>query len=623
MHPPCKNPNCKSVGQPHPNCRCYGDMADGGEVAHFCSQDREHDSQCEYFAEGGDAINPNEVVLDAAPPAHEEINPADVQIDPEINPDEVQIDSPSDGKYAGTAQTTAAGLEGAAQGIVGPLAPYAEMKLGISTPEDIAGRQKAHSYVHGAAEAGALAASMLVGTGEAGLIAKGAKFLVPAVEEGRLLAQTGAKMLNGFIQGASFAGSDEITKSLLGQKDANPSDTVGTALLHMGANGLINGLTNGIFNIVPHALTDSVAAKVGAKAEKFLADLADDGKPVSKALMKAITVGASLHNAKTGSDVFSELERGGATYGMIKKLIEPWLSKVIDKPLTKANNYVTDAIISTLLKENTKSIPTAIQWGQALTKGSKSYLPGIEAIFNAGSSQIAPKAADQLHQELKDNIEEGTPQLQMEKQLQTDGAGPQTFAHGGKVEPPSMNEPDHFGAQFPEQNVLMNQAKGRIYGYLNSLRPLPNPMKAPFDKPAPDRDKHREYDRAISLAVNPLKILDHVNKGNLTPDDMKHFTALYPEVHSLLSKKITERMLKAQLSGERPPFKKRQAMSLFLGSTLDGCLTPQAIQAAQGVFASKQASQPQPSQAKGKALSKASDAYKTGSQSRQERQQKV
>lgn len=56
---PCKNPNCRSHGMPHPNCRCYsgggedtGHMAKGGEV-HFCSKGMPHQPGCEYFADGG------------------------------------------------------------------------------------------------------------------------------------------------------------------------------------------------------------------------------------------------------------------------------------------------------------------------------------------------------------------------------------------------------------------------------------------------------------------------------------------------------------------------------------------------------------------------------------------
>lgn len=53
---PCKNPNCKSHGKPHPNCQCYGgggegDYAKGGEV-HFCSTGMPHKPSCAYYAHG-------------------------------------------------------------------------------------------------------------------------------------------------------------------------------------------------------------------------------------------------------------------------------------------------------------------------------------------------------------------------------------------------------------------------------------------------------------------------------------------------------------------------------------------------------------------------------------------
>lgn len=58
-YPPCINPSCKSYGRSHPNCRCYslggeqGHFAEGGEVGSYCSENRAHKKDCEYFADGG------------------------------------------------------------------------------------------------------------------------------------------------------------------------------------------------------------------------------------------------------------------------------------------------------------------------------------------------------------------------------------------------------------------------------------------------------------------------------------------------------------------------------------------------------------------------------------------
>lgn len=73
-YPPCLNPNCKSQGQSHPNCRCYGgSFAKGGSVKSLCSLELDHEPNCNYFkggevqhyAEGTDnaqSADPNQVM---------------------------------------------------------------------------------------------------------------------------------------------------------------------------------------------------------------------------------------------------------------------------------------------------------------------------------------------------------------------------------------------------------------------------------------------------------------------------------------------------------------------------------------------------------------------------------
>lgn len=67
-YPPCKNQACKSFGQPHPNCRCYGGMAKGGEVEVFCASSRPHDEFCKFFADGGPVDEVPSVNLGAMSP---------------------------------------------------------------------------------------------------------------------------------------------------------------------------------------------------------------------------------------------------------------------------------------------------------------------------------------------------------------------------------------------------------------------------------------------------------------------------------------------------------------------------------------------------------------------------
>jgi len=66
----CRNKSCKSYGKSHPNCHCGApsfsaqsralEYAKGGEVQpFFCSNDSLHDSNCEYWSEGGQIPSPD------------------------------------------------------------------------------------------------------------------------------------------------------------------------------------------------------------------------------------------------------------------------------------------------------------------------------------------------------------------------------------------------------------------------------------------------------------------------------------------------------------------------------------------------------------------------------------
>lgn len=45
---PCQNQSCSSYGKPHPNCKCAGGMAEGGEVGGVCDLKQSHDEKCSY-----------------------------------------------------------------------------------------------------------------------------------------------------------------------------------------------------------------------------------------------------------------------------------------------------------------------------------------------------------------------------------------------------------------------------------------------------------------------------------------------------------------------------------------------------------------------------------------------
>lgn len=609
---PCLNPNCHSHGKPHPNCRCYG-MAEGGDVGHFCSEARAHKPDCEYYmAEGGET--PSWDSLSAAPPQKNEGAPdwdslsQSPPSEKAPNWEELSSEPPQkENKYGSTYQQFLSGLEGAAQGIAGPLATLAETSLGVPK-EDIKGRAEANPWTHGIAEAATLAGGLMTGVGEAGLIAKGAGAIAEAADIGRV----GSAVLKGALESASFAGCDEITKSMLNQPGSDPETPVSAALLHVGAAGLMGGIAGGVFNfgekLIGKGLESPKAIKELEKAQDFLFDLGQSNTPISDlGITKKIAGTAAFPLAmKTGA-------AAPVTYPIIRDTIEKHASKFADKML---GPYATDAVVRALSDNAVSGIPNAIHYANQIARGASAASKGVEALFKAGSSQIAPPISDSAREDLKNFVNDG----QIDEQMKNSMIEQPNFAKGGLVS--SGNQ--HFAKVFPEQNMLLSQAKSRISSYLNGIRPATNQPKLPFDDVLPQKEKSRSYEKAIDFAVNPMSILNHINKGDLTPEHVHHFKSLYPDVHKYLSQEMTKKITQAQLKGEKPAYSKRQAMSLFMGVELDSTFTPQAISTVQGTYAMGRGQQQQAPMKPKKStapLSKVSNSYLTDSQASVRRDQ--
>lgn len=615
---PCKNPNCHSYGKPHPNCKCYA-MADGGEVSHFCLSEKPHDSSCEYFSEGGE-VDPSQVEWQPSESEapKEEINPSEVQWEgssQEINPSDVQWNNePSDG---GPMEQFKAGLEGAAEGVLGPLAPMLETGLGISTKEAINKRAQDFPTTHGLAETGTLAAGLLTGVGEAGLIAKGAG----AIAEAANLGKVGSAVLSGALEASAFQGADEMSKSILGKGD--PEAPVSAALLHMGAAGLLGGAGGGIFGAIGAGAEKGLQALKSQKAidiaEKLLAWLAENGQPIQNMGITGERV------ASTGilADLMMSHSDNPAYTVLRDYVAKPFIKKGVDYAIDKANPYVTDVIIGCMLKNETSAIPQAVHYATQIAKAAKKTNSAMDAIFKSGSQQLIDGASDKDIKQIEEYMQDGGIETQMKNSMQEQVRNePSKFAEGGEVQPQSNQG---FANAFPEQNLLLNQAKGRISNYLNSLRPHENPTRLPFDKETKNKQQERTYKNAITIAANPLSILNKVQSGKLTPEDMKHFSQMMPEGYRYLSKEMTKKVIKSQMSGEIPPYKKRLAMSLFLGTSLDSTTTPVAVQTIQNMYAAKKpAQQPQQKPKKNtENLSKAANSYLTDDQSVAKRQQSL
>lgn len=231
--------------------------------------------------------------------------------------------------YGSTGQQVITGLEGAAQGVAGPLAPLAERALGVN-PEDIRKRAEYNPTTHSLSELGGFGAGALTGTGEAALLGKAGEGAAGLLGLGAEGASVGSRLAAGATKMATEMGlyqsGDEATKAVL---DAPSS--VGDAAAHIGMSALLGGVAG-----IP--LT---ALGIGAKAainSQVLRDFADrmafrgSNVNLSEKLIQEAQDAHSLYH-----DMGSEI---GGTDGIRAQAMKSLIPEVNDHIIGQAQDLV-------------------------------------------------------------------------------------------------------------------------------------------------------------------------------------------------------------------------------------------------------------------------------------------
>lgn len=171
---------------------------------------------------------------------------------------------PLDDKFGGLKQTALAALEGAGQGMAGPLAPIAERIGGIKA-QNSRGRASAHPIAHGIGEVGGFLIGALTGTGEAALMSKAGEAAAAASGIGKATyaARVGSEAVKQAAEMAVMSGGDEIAKRVIQDPDA----TVQNAIAHVGLMSVL-GAGGGAF--MEGAVSPLWKATAGPKVEALL-----------------------------------------------------------------------------------------------------------------------------------------------------------------------------------------------------------------------------------------------------------------------------------------------------------------------------------------------------------------
>jgi hypothetical protein len=295
---PCLNPNCASRGKPHPNCRCYSNMSEGGSTGgRYCDLNQPHQPGCQFFADGGtissfvpDAeFKPDQSAPTANFVPNSQFQPDTAPSDSETQANAMEAKDQAEQEQVGSGcQQVAAYAERAAKGVMGPLATLAETApvpdarpmvamgpagslaylakrmIGQVSPQDIQAREEANPIGGAVAEVGGLLSP--VGEGAAlehvGSAAAN-KFLPQVVGDGILKgASRGAVKLAA--ENALYQGGDETSKMIMN----DPEQSIGSAAINIGMAGILGGVAGGTLG----AVSPLWKAKFGNDAGQLVKD---------------------------------------------------------------------------------------------------------------------------------------------------------------------------------------------------------------------------------------------------------------------------------------------------------------------------------------------------------------
>jgi len=185
----------------------------------------------------------------------------------QIHPDAIQTEEEH---FSTPGQQILTGIEGAAKGVLGPVAPAIEQATGLTTGENIRAREAANPITHAVGNVAGLAGSIASGTGLGSLVSEvgeGAAAL-SGLSNISKIASTGIKT------GAELAAlqtSDELSKLVTN----DPEQTVGSAAINVGLSGLMGGVGGAVIGAVS-PLWKTAANKLGV--EKLANDFMGENK---------------------------------------------------------------------------------------------------------------------------------------------------------------------------------------------------------------------------------------------------------------------------------------------------------------------------------------------------------
>ncbi len=243
---------------------------------------------------------------------------------------------------------------------------------------------------------------------------------------------------------------------------------------------------------------------------------------------------------------------------------------------------------------NPAGFKAAVQAAGAVLKGESKLNMSVKSIFTGGKAVQLPSESSRMI------LDEHVKRVASNQDDMTNVGG-------------------HTGHYMPEHGAAIGLIAARNIQYLTSIAPKPT-STGPMSKPmAPNQIAKANYDRALDIAQSPLIVTKFMKEGTLTPQDMQHFTTMYPSLHERMSDKIIQHITNLRSKDENIPYSTQMSISHFLGQPVDSTMSQQSIMSTQTRVQASQMQMPnsQPSVKNTNKLDKVPGAYATPQQSRQ------
>jgi hypothetical protein len=410
--------------------------------------------------------------------------------------------------------------EGAAQGILGPIAPAIEEATGLTTGKDIRARAETNPFTHGAFEGLGFAGAAALGDelGLPGVVAKigeGATELVPGVAG----VKTAAEL-------ATIASSNELSKMVEG----DPSQTLGSAAINVGLAGLIGGLGGYALDKV-NPLKYFAKRAMKSKTSDFIANLLGE--------VTAFGAGAAVGNAVgipiIGGVLGFAAER--ALAGPLTALAKPFAKRIAGLDAAgAAYDYVYTA-----------------------QQGQKKLSNAVLSFFEDAGKTVQFKDLAMPSSASRDELE---------KSLEQAG---------------DMNNAINIGAPIahylPDHTTGAAEMTANAINYFKALKPT-QPINHPLDTPPPvDKYAQEKYNRALDIAQQPLLVLDYAKKGTITTNDVATLKTIYPGLYNGMVTKLQNGLIEAKAKDTPISYTQRLGLSTLTGMPMDTTLTQNSMQA--------------------------------------------